>query len=428
MRKLIAMPFLLACFAALISAQNQIKVTPSSVNVYSQGATTVFVTYGALGDYRPAETSWCGDVAPATPDVGFKCVPGTIYGTLPSRFDISRRSGTNAYTDIVSVPSSVARKAYQAAAAGEDSQFFYVRRFISGSGGPDQYVVVTMRLSGNGAGAPFSLTDVQLGFGASVGPTTGGSEPLVLFVEPNGKMPPVRAEVKYTGAGRLRGRWEVALPGDELPETRDLLTEASLPIEERGSQRRYTQVSRFNVFLPPGGRAILPGPDPARLPKKAAGQYLILLRIEASDDRENNSNLADVGAGASVAQGGATAGFPMPVLRYVVGGGDNTNSVAKPGQFALVLPRDGATARAAQPIDFVWAASPQAVFYRLEITDVNEKPILSAVLKTGVLTYRAPSWFKDKAGTQTLRWRVVALDQQGNRVAETERRVFRVAR
>ncbi|MGE0129926.1 MAG: hypothetical protein AB7U82_17730 [Blastocatellales bacterium] len=431
MNRLIKSAFLLVCLAQFAPAQSEIKVTPSSVNVYSQGATTVFVTYGNLGDYRPAETSWCGNVAPAAPDIGFRCVPGTIYGTLPNRYDISRRSGRNAYTDIVSVPSSVARKAYQAAAAGEDSQFFYVRRFASVVGGPDQYVVVTMRLSGAGAGVPFSLTDVQLGFGAKAGPTAGGSEPQVLFVEPGGpggKMPPIRAEIKHTGTGRLRGRWEVVLPGDELPEPRDLLTEASLPIEERGSQRRYTQISRFNVFLPPGGRAILPGPDPARLPKKAAGQYLILLRIEASDDRENNSNLAGVGAGASVAQGGATAGFPMPVLRYVVGGGDNTSNVSKPGQFALVSPRDGATARANQPIDFVWAASPQAVFYRLEITaDTTGRPILSAVLKAGVLTYRAPSWLKDKAGAQALRWRVVALDQQGNRVAETEQRIFRVA-
>ena len=94
-------------------------------------------------------------------------------GALPSRFDISRRSGINGYTDIVSVPASVARRAYQAAARGEDSRFFYVRRFISESGAPDQFVVVTMRLSGNGAGVPFSLTDVQLDFGADKGPRDG---------------------------------------------------------------------------------------------------------------------------------------------------------------------------------------------------------------------------------------------------------------
>ena len=45
----------------------------------------------------------------------------------------------------------MARKAYQAAAAGEDSEFFYVRRFESAAGAPDQFVAVTMRLTGNGA-------------------------------------------------------------------------------------------------------------------------------------------------------------------------------------------------------------------------------------------------------------------------------------
>jgi hypothetical protein len=106
------------------------------VNVYSQGSTTVFLTYGNLGNYRTAETAWCGDVQPATPAIGLTCVPGIIYGTLPSRYDISRLSGNNGYTDVVSAPASVSRRAYQAAARGEDSKFFYVRRFVSEAGDP----------------------------------------------------------------------------------------------------------------------------------------------------------------------------------------------------------------------------------------------------------------------------------------------------
>ncbi len=333
---------------------------------------------------------------PATPVLGLKCVPGTIYGTLPSRFDISRRSGANGYTDVVSVPASVARKAYQAAAAGEDSQFFYVRRFASANGGPDQFVDVTMRLTGNGAGVPFSLTDVQLGFGRSAGPAASGQEPQVLFVEAGGKVPPVRAEIKYTGTGRSRGRWELVRPGDPLPEARDLLTEASLPLEERGSQARFTQLSRFNVFLPPGGRFTLDGPDPARLPVAAAGAYLILLRVEASDDRENDSNLGAAGAGTGIVHSGAAAGFSMPVLRYVVGGGDNTSKATLTPTFNSLLPRDGATIRASQPLDFSWTAAPNAAFYRIEIEDESRKLILSAVVRSGVRSYRAPSWLPSK--------------------------------
>lgn len=413
--------------AASALAQNEIKVSPTNVNVYSQGATTVFLTYGNLGDYRPAETTWCGDIQPARPALGFTCVPGTIYGTLPRRFDVSRRSGTNAYTDVVSVPASVARKAYQAAAAGQDSQFFYVRRFESPTG-VDQFIAVTMRLTGNGIAAPFSLTDVQLGFGQSTGISASGQEPQVLFIEPGKKAPAVRAEIKYTGSGRLRGRWEVVRPGDPLPSERDLLPEASLPVEERGSQARFSQLSRFNVFLPSGGRYTLPGPDASRLPTQVPGQYLLLLRIEASDDGLNTSDLAAVGAGRSTVNSGAAAGFALPVLRYVVGGSDNTQDVAAPGEFLSLLPKDGTTLPANQISEFVWSENPQAKLYRLEIEDDNGKLIHSAVLKAPVRTYRAPSWLKAKAGDGALRWRVIALDQQGKTIGGTSRRSFRFAR
>src|SRR5262249_40877547 len=151
------------------------------------------------------------------------------------------------------------------------------------------------------------------------------------------------------------------------------------------------------VFLPPGGRYVLQGPDPSRLPKSAAGQYLILLRVEASDDRENLSDLSAVGAGGGVAQGGAAAGFPMPVLRYVVGGGDNTQNVTSANSFGQLLPRDGNAFPATQPIDFAWAEAPAAAFYRLEIEDDTGKLLLTAMLKSTVRAYRAPSWLKTKA-------------------------------
>ncbi len=428
MKRFISTIFMLAVLAASALAQNEIRVNPTNVNVYSQGATTVFLTYGNLGDYTPAETFWCGDIQPASSAIGSTCVPGTIYGTLPRRFDVSRRSGTNGYTDVVSVPASVARKAYQAAAAGQDSRFFYVRRFTSPSGGVDQFVAITMRLTGNGIAAPFSLTDVQLGFGQSTGISASGQEPQVLFVEPGKRPPAIRAEIKYTGSGRLRGRWEVVRPGEPLPDERDLLTEASLPVEERGTQARFTQISRFNVFLSSGGRYTLTGPDTSRLPTQVPGQYLILLRIEASDDGLNTSDLTAVGAGLSTVNSGAAAGFPLPVLRYVVGGGDNTQDVAVPGAFLSLLPKDGTTLPAGQIAEFVWSEMPQAKLYRLEIEDDNGKLIHSAVLKPTVRMYRAPSWLKDKAGASSLRWRVVAVDQSGKPIGGTSRRSFRFIR
>jgi hypothetical protein len=410
MRRLLINLLFFVCWlsAALSVAAQEIRVNPTGVNVNSQGVTTVFLTFGNLRNYRPVEAAWCGELIPAAPALGNKCDPSTIFGSLPVRFDLSTQSGNQAFTDIMSIPASVARRAYQAATTGADSRFFYVRRFVHQTGaGPDQYVAVTCRLTGGGARVPFALTEVKLAFDA---------EALVLYVKPGEKLPSWQAEISYNGTGRLKGRWEVVLPGEELPETRDLLTEASLPIEERALQRRYTQLERFNVFLPPTGKYTLLGPDVARLPNTAEGLYLLLLRVEAADDKEGDSNLAAVGAGAGIVHSGAVAGFPLPVLRYFVGGSQSTGAAAPVKKLALLQPGDEALLANGQPLDFSWVEDGQAVFYRLEVEDAQNKPLLSALLPSGTGVYRAPSWLKEQAG---LRWRVLALDRAGKQVGET---------
>jgi hypothetical protein len=264
----------------ITQAQN-VKVNPTGVNVNTNTGTTVFLTFGQVPDsLRPAEGTWCGELIPATPDLGLKCDPTTIFGSLPARFNLSRSSGNLGFTDIMSVPPSVARRAYQAAVGGADSRFFYVRRFANLIGGPDEYVNVTCRLTGGGARAPFALTDAQLLFEPDLP---------IIFIRPQKLTPKIKANIQYNGTGRLKGRWEVVAPGEELPTDFDLLPEGSLPFEQRGNQRRYTQLSRFNVFLPPVGRYTLEGPDPSRLPRNVEGPYLILLRIEASDDNCRDS-------------------------------------------------------------------------------------------------------------------------------------------
>jgi hypothetical protein len=117
-------------------------------------------------------------------------------------------------------------------------------------------------------------------------------------------------------ANRWRGRWEAVLPGDPEPSEDDLLTEATLPVERRALQRRWTLVERFEKFLPPTGEVILPGPDPSRMPVSTDGTYKLLLRIEASDDKEATSNAG----GGRPGIGGGVTGSPIRVLRYVVGG------------------------------------------------------------------------------------------------------------
>jgi hypothetical protein len=400
------------------AAAAQIRVNPTGVNVNAQGPTTVFLTFGAMADYAPADAFWCGDLIPAAPDVGLKCNPGNLFGQLPLRFDRSRFSGSNAFTDIMSIPTSVVRRAYAAAVAGEESRFFYVRRFVSAAGGPDQYVAVTCRLTGGGARVPFALVDVSVAF---------ESDAPVLFVVPGAALPAVTANISYNGTGRLVGRWEVVQPGEDIPEERDLLTEATLPLEERGTQRRYTEIERFNVFLPPTGRFVLRGPDPARLPTVADGMYMLLLRIEASDDKEGDSNLAAVGAGPGILHNGAVAGFPMPTLRYYVSAeGLADRSLARAGAGALnaILPEVGAGLVMGAAVDFEWMPITQAAYYRVEFETPDGKRILAAIIPANVTTYRAPSWLAERAAG-ALRWRVVAVNLDGNDFARGDWRLLR---
>lgn len=394
----------------------QIRVHPTGVNVNSQGATTVFLSFGGLNGYRPIEALWCSRLVPATPDVGLRCDPSTILGSLPVRYDQSTL-GTGSLTDIMSIPPSVVRRAYQAAEAGGDSGFFYVRRFTRPTGGPDQYVAVTCRMAGGGARVPFSLIDVELGFDVD--------EP-VLFVQNGDRPPAVRARITYNGTGRLRGRWEVVMPGEDLPSPRDLLTEATLPREERGTQRRYTEIGRFNVFLPPGSRPFtLSGPDPRRLPTSAEGFHYVLLRIEASDDKEGDSNLASAGAGAGVVNAGAVAGFPLPALRYVVGGGRSAAGEEAPHGLRLLAPAEGAVV-SGPGAEVAWVDLPQADVYRVEIEDASQKRVLAALVQRGIGAYRVPPFVKDRAPGGEVRWRVVAVDVAGREVQASAWRRMRV--
>lgn len=401
-------PFAMLVLAIAAAPASAIDRHPTGTNVNSQGATTVFITFGNLSSQVPVEASWCGRLVPATPDIGQKCDPSRLFGQLPLRFDQSRLAGDGrSFTDVMTIPASVARRAYQAAQSGRGAEFFYVRRFRNTAGGPDEFVFVTCRLAGMGARVPLALLDIRLAFGTK--------EP-VLAVERGAVPPTLAAEIAYNGTGRLVGRWEVVLPGDEPPAGRDLLTEASLPQQERLLQRRWTEIERFNLFLPPTGRVTLPGPDPRRLPTNADGLYQVLLRIEASDDKDSDSNLGLAGAGEGIVHSGAVAGFPLPVLRYFVG---TVPAGLAPGELAQLVPADGAELAPGAALDFSWTQAPSALLYRLEIANASEAVLFSVVVQQGIGSYRAPSFVRDKAGAGTLRWRVVAIGPNEQELAAT---------
>jgi hypothetical protein len=395
----------------------QIRVNPTGVNVNAQSATTVFLTFGGLNGYRPVEALWCSRLVPAAPDIGLRCDPATILGSLPVRYDQSTLT-TGSLTDIMSIPPSVVRRAYQAAESGGDAGFFYVRRFTSQAGGPDQYVAVTCRMAGGGARVPFSLLDVELGF---------DSEEPILFVATGDRPPSITARVSYNGTGRLRGRWEVVRPGEALPTTRDLLTEGTLPREERGTQRRYMEIGRFNVFLPPSSRAFtLAGPDPRRLPTSDDGIHYLLLRIEASDDKEGDSNLAAAGAGLGIVNAGAVAGFPLPALRYIVGGDRSAPSdPVRSADLQLLGPPAGA-AVSGPVAELAWVDLPQGDVYRVEVDTATGQRVLAAIVPRGIAAYRLPPFLKDRAPGGDVRWRVVAIDVVGREIRSSEWRRLRI--
>jgi hypothetical protein len=200
----------------LLPATAVVTVNPNGVNVRASGPSTVFLTFQALepGE-QPVEAFWCGAVQPGVVGgavtTADPCVPGTLYGRLPLRHDQARISRSGSFTnltDIMTIPATVARRAYQDAAAGQASDFFYVRRFAGGAGG-ERFVVVTCRMSAAGARTPLALLDVRLQFEGASGQrgAAGGGAHGQPAATPGGA-------VLYNGSGELRGRWELVQPGD----------------------------------------------------------------------------------------------------------------------------------------------------------------------------------------------------------------------
>jgi len=367
-------------------------VNPSGVNVSHTGPSTVFLTFQNLGaQQKPVDAFWCGAVTTTGVSAVDPCVPGTLFGHLPQRNNIGRVSGTSGvsnFTDIMTIPASIARKAYQDAQRGNDSRFFYIRRFSN----PTQFVVVTCRLAGGGARTPFSLVDVRLKFQTDA----------PVAVISSGDIPPqVSAAIRFTGTGRLTGRWEVVQPGDIEPNSFDLLPQASLPIEKRGLQRRYTILQRFDRFLPPSGRVTIPGPDPDLIPHDINGYYKLLFRVEATRDRESNSN-----AITQLVTAGGAAGFPMPMLRYYVGTAEETFTGRK--MLKLFSPRR--STEVGKPLSFIWLGN-QSTYDQLEVAQ-GDSIILSSIVVGGLGNYQAPPWISNKK-SKKLQWRVSSLDARG---------------
>ena len=422
--RLLAVIMLGWCAAANAQPPVGNRVSPTGAVVRSTGPTTVFLTFNNLAaNERSVTAFWCGAVTAglgggSSVTTGNPSLPGTIYGSLPLRNDQSLMSSSGAQrnlTDIMTIPATVARRAYQDAQAGLQADFFYVRQFRDDTTNTDRFVIVTCVMGGGGATSPLSLLDVRIAF-----QTANGDAPILALARGDA-VPRFGATVSYNGSGNLKGRWEIVLPGDPEPTDQDLLTEATLPIEQRMQQRRYTLIERFDLFLTSDGKIYVPGPDPRRMPVQVDGPYKVLLRIEATDDKIGDSNIG----GSRTVNSGGVAGFPMPFLRYFVGTPDSLASLRQSAQptargngVTLMLPEDGAKFGASRRVQVSWLDAANVALYQVEFAADN-KVVFTAMVKPGISQYEAPPFLRERP-EKNLRWRVVSLGRSGEVIGTSD--------
>lgn len=418
----------LGCGLPLLLASKSRAVTvvsPAGVNVRSQGPTSVFITYQGTAGQTSTQSFWCSRVVPGIGPgsiVNFNpCVPGTLLGSLPAQFNLSGASGASNFTDIMTIPETISRKAYQ-----QGGGFFYIRKF-SGSG-PDQYAVVTCRLGLGGARSPLSVVNLELKFDDQ-----DQTEP-VTFFESTSRIKPFSAIVKYNGTGRLVGSWQIVQPGDPEPTPFDLLPAGSLPFEKRSQQTAYRVLAPFDIYLPPTGSAVIKGPDPRLLDTGVIGDYRILFRLNASPAADSFSD-----TGSQVVAAGGVSGFSFPFLRYFIrsesspirkiseGGASSSSEGSYFSNVANVLSISASVSQAPIPrgdnakprilYSFSWTPQPGATRYVLLFRLANGE-FYKALLRPSQTTYEGePFWLENL--DQPLEWQVVAYGDNGAIIAQS---------
>jgi hypothetical protein len=368
--------------------------------VSSSGLSAVQIRYTLAGPDTALSGMFCSEVDPAMSTNGTSgvsptppCIPGSALGYANgSNFIATGNTGRES----VQVPPGVTQLAYQRALQSGKADLFFVRQFASGV-----YAVQHLRLAGNAANRPFTLTRVELAF------KEGGSRQPVTFVARDGVVSPLAAFIDYQGAGLLKGRWEVVQPGDPEPTALDLTPESELTAMQRIQQKRYTEVGSFEQMTTAGSRLALEGPPPSRLPTAFNGRYLVLLRLESSRDNNTADANADNPEGVSLA-------YALPVLTYYVtekGAISMSQGPIRQTMQALE-PTAGSRINKGGVLRLRWKAQEGATLYRIEITDTRGELLFAARIKPAQTAYELPTK-QLGLGQGELRWRVMALDTQG---------------
>jgi hypothetical protein len=126
---------------------------------------------------------------------------------------------------------------------------------------------------------------------------------------------------------------------------------------------------------------------------------------------------------------GGVAGFPLPVLRYVVStGGSELLPTTEPGAVLLIAPDINAAVESQTTIEFSWTEVARAEVYRLEVETEDGRRVLAALRPRGLAVYRAPPWLVERsAPARTLRWRVSAIALDGSVLTQSKWRMLALA-
>ena len=249
------------------------------------------------------------------------CNAGTILGTEYASRTTVPSGFVNGFDAAVTIPEVVLNRVQQRIRSNPtNALFFVVFQLIPAAG-------VNL---GNGANVPFF---VQINFrflgGSSGGKALTITEIKLVAQEPG--RPEVRntiidegnretgefcLEIWYTGTGQVQGWWQLWTNNHPPITDIDLMTEASLPENQRRLQRDFLKIRRIREYFGPSGYIKLTLPYSA-IPEHIRGLALLLPRFLAT--RSRRSQLLDTNAlvGNRSVDAGATFGGKLPTHRVL---------------------------------------------------------------------------------------------------------------
>lgn len=400
------------------------SVSPTRTAIASSAVSTFSALYtfaDNAGNVRPMSAAFCDRLAAPLPPSGTStanpCASGgeiAGYAGDTQGFQFNRvGAGIASASETVTVPAAVGIYAFERARATGESTVWFVRRFQ-----PESYAIVELQVGGSAAAQPITLNEVQLAFVLG-----DGRRDVIANVATGGTLPRLEATLLYTGSGVLRGAWELVQPGDPEPEAFDLLAAGSVPIQDRGRQRRYLVVQRFEHYLTATGRVLLPPPDMSRFTTEAPGPHRILLRIDAEPAITQTGVTFNSGA----------APFALPTVRYLVDQAELTMNATwlaewveigklQRVQWQETRPRSGSGFR--RDSEIVAGAKAPVPTHRVEIVQADGTPLYTGIAAAEARRFDLPPVLAAMSKGKPVRGRVVRFGADRKPVVASEWKTF----